>query len=371
MFLSILVIIVIAAGLLILLFSLKDKHKSGWLQFLSKGKEAGFSFREIEILHKLAANAKIEEPAAIFLSPKYLDLCIKAFVRTLHLSGATDEKGNQDFLSKLYDYRQKIEMEKPGLKAGISNSRQISDGQNLRVLVEGMGVFRSQIVKNTQQYLTISRPTNNKLFTSFSWQGQKLSIYFWREEDAGYVFDSDVIDEVFSKGISSLKVTHSNSLFRTQKRKSVRVKIHKAAFLYSVANEDDADRIEVNPGVKCFLEDLSDAGCAITVGGKAHVGMRIKAQFVLGNDPICMSGTVRSMEYNEGLNRSLMRVEADPLPIEIRNVIMGEVFGMLPENEEDLPFRMLREEVDAMNPSFSGDDHGILEEEPDNTESNY
>jgi c-di-GMP-binding flagellar brake protein YcgR len=266
----------------------------------------------------------------------------------MHLSGGSEEVGNQDFLSKLYDYRKKIEMEKPRIKKGISSSRQIGDGQVLRILVAGSGVFKSQIVKNTAQYLTISRPTSSKLPMNFSWIGLKISVYFWREDDAGYVFDSDVLDEVFSKGIASLKISHSDSLFRTQKRKSVRVKLHKSAFLYLITNEDDAGKMEVNPGLKCFLEDLSDSGCAVTIGGKAMVGLRVKAQFALNNVPIVMSGTVRSVEFNEDLNRSHLHIEADPLPIDMRNHILGEVFGMLPEEEEDLPFRLLDEEAEGM-----------------------
>jgi c-di-GMP-binding flagellar brake protein YcgR len=217
-------------------------------------------------------------------------------------------------------------------------------------LVSGSGVYKSRIIKNTNQYLTISRPSSNKIPGSFAWTGLKISVYFWREDDAGYVFDSEVLDEVYSKGIASLKISHAESLFRTQKRKSVRVKLHKSAFLYLVTSEEDANKLEINPGLKCFLEDLSDTGCAITIGGKAAANLRIKVQFALNNNPIVMSGTVRNVEFKEDTNRSLLHIEADPLPIEIRNRILGEVFGMLPEEEEDLPFRLLDEEASGLAP---------------------
>jgi c-di-GMP-binding flagellar brake protein YcgR len=344
-----LIIVIAVLGVVMLILSRSNKGKKvSWLQFYAKGKDAGFSFREIELLRRLAVRSNLEDPASLFWSQNQLDVCIRSMVRNMNLSGGDSDTGSHDFLSKLYDYRKKIEMEKPRNKNGISNSRQISDGQNLRVLVSGFGVFKSQIVKSVGQYLTISRPVSSKLPGTFSWLGQKISVYFWREDDAGYVFDTEVLDEVFSKGIASLKISHSESLFRTQKRKSVRVKLHKSAFLYPLANEEDASRIEVNPGLKCFLEDLSDTGCAVTIGGKAVSGLRIKIQFALNNVPIVMSGTVRNTEYKEDLNRSLLHIEADPLPIEIRNQILGEVFGMLPEEEEDLPFRVLDEEAERL-----------------------
>jgi hypothetical protein len=59
-----------------------------------------------------------------------------------------------------------------------------------------------------------------------------------------------------------------------------------------------------------------------------------------------MSGTVRSVEYKQDSNRSLLHIEAEELPLENRNRILGEVFGMLPENEDDepLPFRITEED---------------------------
>ncbi|MDR1566834.1 MAG: PilZ domain-containing protein [Treponema sp.] len=367
MFVPVLVIIIAASALGMIVLSMTNKGKSAsWLQFYAKGKDAGFSFKEIELLRRLAVKSNLEDPASLFWSQNQLDVCIRSLVRSLHMTGEDSETGSQDFLSKLYDYRKKIEMDKPRIKNGISNSRQISDGQNLRVLVSGSGVFKSQIVKNTNQYLAVSRPVSSKLPGTFSWQGLKISVYFWREDDAGYVFDSEVLDEVFSKGIASLKISHADSLFRTQKRKSIRVKLHKSAFLYLIANEEEAARIEVNPGLKCFLEDLSDTGCAVTIGGKAVSGLRVKVQFALNNIPIVMIGTVRSVEYKEDLNRSLLHIEADPLPIEIRNQILGEVFGMLPEEEEDLPFRLLNEEAEGLVSAETGvsdenDREGIVE----------
>ncbi|MCL2832935.1 MAG: PilZ domain-containing protein [Treponema sp.] len=361
----ILVIIIIAAGAVLLVFSNNGKGKSKfWLQFYAKGKDSGFSLKEIELLRRLAIKSSLEDPASLFWSQNQLDVCIRSLVRSMHLGSSDSDQGGQDFLSKLYDFRKKIEMNKPRIKNGISNSRQINEGQPLRILVSGLGVFKSQILRNNSQNITISRPVANKSGDALSWTGVKISVYFWREDDAGYVFDTAVNDEVFYKGMSSLKIAHTDSLFRTQKRKSIRVKLHKSAFLYLLAKEEEAGKIEINPGLKCFLEDLSDSGCAITIGGKAGQGLRIKVQFALNNIPVVMTGTVRSAEFREDQNRSLLHVEADPLPIEVRNQILGEVFGMLPEDEEDLPFRVLDEEAEKEGIEINGENTENTENTP-------
>ena len=346
----ILFLVVIVLGVIYLVVSRSKKEEGGdWMQFFSKGKEAGFSFKEIDMLRQLAIQCGLESPLSIFESQAQLDKCIQSLVRSAKMSGGGEDKGTRDFLSKLYDYRQKIEINKSHVHNKIAHSRQIGEGQALRVLVVGTGVFDSHVVKNVGQYLTISRPENSKKTSAMTWTGLKIAVYFWREDDAGYVFDSEVLDEVYSLGVPSLKISHGESLFRTQKRKSVRAKIDKAAFLYLVPSDEPPHKLEANPGVKCVMEDLSDTGCAVVVGGKAGEGLRVKVQFALGNVPVCVTGTVRSTSYREDTNRTVLRIEAETMPMKLKNQILGEVFGMLPDDDEDeLPFRVLDDEMETL-----------------------
>jgi c-di-GMP-binding flagellar brake protein YcgR len=341
----------------------KNEEGGNWVQFFSKGKEAGFSLREIKMLRDLTVQCGIEPPETIFESQLQLDKCIHSLVRSIKMSGS-DVQGNRDFLSKLYDYRQKIEINKSHAQNKITDSRQIDEGQALKILVVGMGVFQSRVVRNVGQYMTISRPENSKKTAAMTWTGLKIAVYFWREDDAGYVFDSEVIDEVYSLGFSSLKITHGESLFRTQKRKSVRVKTNKPAFLYLVPPEEPAHKLEARPGLKCFVEDLSDTGCAVTVGGHAAENIRVKVQFALDDIPVCITGTVRSTTYSEDTNRTMLRIEAEPMPMKIKNHILSEVFGMLPDDEEDeLPFRVMDDEMAAL-----ADGHASIDSVYDNSE---
>jgi len=343
------ILIIVIAALVFAFYWLSRKKKEGggnWVQFISMGKEAGFSFKEVEMLRQLSVQCNIEDSCLIFSSQEHLDQCIRAMVRNIKMSGESEDQGIQDFLSRLYDYRKKIESDTHSTGSGISNSRQMVNGQVLKILVPGSGgVYKSQIVRNSSQFMTISRPISQRSAAPMSWQGTKISVYFWREDDAGYVFDSEVIDEVISSGISSLKIAHSDSLFRTQKRRSTRIKMNKQAFLYLLKSTEPSYKLEVDPGLRCFLEDLSDTGCAVVVAGKTESGLRVKVQFALDNIPICISGVVRSTSYKADTNRSVLRIEADPMPLEIRNHILGQMFGKSPEDDDDLPFRVLEDEA--------------------------
>jgi c-di-GMP-binding flagellar brake protein YcgR len=337
MILYILIGIVPVLGLMVLLLHYPhgETKRTGVsrVQFYSKGKAAGFSPKEINTLKNIARQSVIGDYTTLFQSPEQMDACIRTLVRTIRASGDEDPV-KQEFLTKLYEYRKKIEVDTP--KPGITSSREIAEGQTLRVVINNAVVYQSRVLKNNYQYILIIRPVNPKITTSLSWVGQKLSIYFWKEEDAGYVFDCDVLDEVYIKGAVALQISHSDSLFRTQKRKSVRLRTHKTAYLYILNKNDVSNKQETVPGLKCYVEDLSDTGCSVTIGGKAVRDMRVKLQFELDKKAFSMSGTVRSVEYNEETNRSLLHIEADPLKPESKNSVFGELFGMLPEDDNFL-----------------------------------
>jgi c-di-GMP-binding flagellar brake protein YcgR len=360
MLLYIFFLIVVVLAVIFYFTQAKSKNSGSWIGFFKKGKDAGFTLRDVEQLRQLATQCNISDPTTIFTSQKQFELVVRTMVNTARQSGEINDISVQDFLSKLFDYCKKIEMESQESKVRITNSRQISEGQSLRVLVPGTGVYKSEVVKNFGSYLTISRPMNSKSSPTMQWQGLKVSVYFWREDDAGYVFDSEVMDEVFSKGISSLKIEHNESLFRTQKRKSLRVKFCKEAFLYLVKEIDNPHKLEKAAGLRCMLDDISDTGCAFRINGQATTGLRLKVQFSLDRIPICIPGTVRSVDYSQGSNISIVHMEADPLPIGTRNHILCEVFNLLPEDDdEELPFRVLDDEVDSPAPN----------EKPDNSEN--
>jgi c-di-GMP-binding flagellar brake protein YcgR len=340
-------IVITLLSILVILFITKGRSEGSVnrFQFYSRGREAGFSIKELELLRRFALKCNIQDPSSIFWSRRSLEACIRALVLGIRQYGESEERGTHDFLSKLFDFLGKMDMRTADVQSSISSSRQMGEEQPVRILVQGVGVFKSSVVKSDSQYLTLSRPVANKGVSSPQWDGIKISVYFWRDDDAGYVFDTDVIDEVYSKGISSLKVDHCDSLFRTQKRKTLRIKTNKPAFLYLANESDMPGRIEKSPGLKCFLENFSETGCAVRVGGQASSGMRLKIQFVVDNTLVCMIGTVRSVDFRPVENHSLLHIQTDPLPIEMRNHVLGEIFGMLPEEDEDeLPIRVMEKE---------------------------
>jgi c-di-GMP-binding flagellar brake protein YcgR len=313
-------------GILALILSRQHRDPAAatsWMQFRSQGRAAGFSFAELGRLKAIVEQSGQMNPLSLFQSAELLDYCIRFLAQTTQASG-DDKPAQQNFIARLYECRKKIEA--GGQKQGLASSREIEEGQNLRVVSDSV-IYRSQVIKNTDQYILATRPVNPELRSAPVWLGRKISVYFWKEEDAGYVFDCQVLGEAFVRGIAALRISHSNTLFRTQKRRSLRVKTHKLTYLYILNDTAPSATLETKPGLKCFVEDISDTGCAVTIGGKAGKGLRVKLQLELDKKPFSMSGTVRSADYNGETNRSLLHIEADPLSQEAKNAIFAEMFS--------------------------------------------
>jgi hypothetical protein len=124
----------------------------------------------------------------------------------------------------------------------------------------------------------------------------------------------------------------------------VRAKIRLSAYLYLPKDEAYPELVEGEPGMRCVIEDLSEDGCALTVGGKAIPGLKVKVQFAVGGDTVAMSGIVKSADYDEESNRSLLHIEALPLSISTRNKILSEVFGVNPDAELEAAFSIFDDE---------------------------
>ena len=138
-------------------------------------------------------------------------------------------------------------------------------------------------------------------------------------------------------GKSALFLKHSSNLVRTQKRKAVRVKCQIYGMLYIIKKDKiDINAIETQNGFRCLIEDISEAGALIRIGGKGVQNVKIKLQFNVHNKLILMVGIVRTVEFNEEQNQSLLHFECTHIDTTMRNEVLKFVYNMMPENEKEV-----------------------------------
>ncbi len=336
------VIVLLCALVLVLLVAvlavaMRGAKRYSWAEFYLKAKDSGMSLAEARQLREAAALAGLADPTNILWSPRDMDKAIAVLAAALKRDGRDRSREGVLLMDRAYNLRRGLEFEQPRFKYGIRSSRQIGAGQRLRVLVHGVGVFGSTVIDNNSRYLVVSYPIGGRLPKDWVWKGKKVSMYFWRREDAGYVFDSYVIDDLRIRNVPVLQVSHSEALLRTQKRKSVRARSKLPAYLYLLKRIEGAyEKPESVPGLRAMVQDLSEDGAAVAIGGKAKPGLQVKLQFGLEERSVVMSGTVRSVDFDAEANRSVLHVEAVKPSPRMRNAIRSFVYNIR-EDEQDGP----------------------------------
>lgn len=341
------------------------------IKFLTEGLDQKFSLSEISILWKLAKMCNLEEPLKLFYSVPSLSRCITKIIEDSQSNGTQDTPQVQDFLSKLYKYRTKIELESAS-KKGLDSTKELDKGQKLRIILSGKGIFESEILNNGRE-LIIKLPTQKGVlkYSGDEWVDKDISIYLWRKHDASYVFDSRVISTSVYNGQSALFITQSDKIFRAQKRRSVRCECHIPAALYIITEPIvNYSTVETLPGYKCILEDISEDGAMIRIGGKGVANTQIKLQFELEGSFILMFGIIKVVEYNAEINQSRLHFECTYIEPTMKNLILGFVYKVLPDTQKEILTALSETENDAehdVEKDENSDDKNNSETDYDNS----
>jgi c-di-GMP-binding flagellar brake protein YcgR len=353
---AVIVLVLIAVSLLLLRRrKSKGDSLSARLQFYSKGKDSGFTGAEVKVLHELARRTHAKQAGALFWSRVQLDACIRALVAELWGKAEWKFPETQIFLERIFDLRKKLEIERPQNKAGLQSTRDIESLQPLHVVISGAGVFGSKVLENTRACLHLQRPIGSALPANFVWEGKNVVVYFFRKEDAYYTFDSQILGERLSENDgNTLSLTHSEPLQRIQYRNSLRVDASRPAFLYPRGDMVNHEQPTVVSRIRCLLQNLSDTGCAVAVGGTAHEGLSVVIQFNLARQPISVSGIIRSVQYDQAKNISLLRIQYDLVPRDVKNLIMCVVLGALHEEPDIVTLQSSSDKEDADKAADAG-----------------
>ena len=335
-FVYILIGIIISISILLAVAGLYSVFKQR-IEFYITGLDQKFSFSDLNLLWSVSQLCDLDYPKALFWSMPSLTKCMSHITSQAAMNGTENDPKTQALITKLFDYRTKLQNQTDD-KRGIESTMYLDRDQKLRIILPGKGVFSSRILNNGKEII-ISVPRQKEMIplTAEEWVGKFVSVYLWRKGDARYVFDSTVTGHGLFVGESSISLRHSSNLIRTQKRKAVRAKCEIKANLYIIKSEKiDYNAVETQNGYKCLIEDISEAGALIRIGGKGVSNVQIKLQFNIQNMLIIMFGVVRTVEYNESTNQSLLHFECIHLDQTMKNEVLGFVYNMLPDREKEV-----------------------------------
>ena len=314
------------------------------INFFITGLDSGFSISEIMLLWNAAELCNLEQPTSLYFSMNSLTKCM---TQIANMTSADGTQKNQLLMSKLFNYRTKIQNEADD-KKGMTTTHSLDKGQTLRIILPGKGVFTSEIVGNGSQIvINVPRQKNLIPLAADEWVGKVISVYLWRKGDARYVFDTTVTQAGLFLGKSALFIKHSANLTRTQKRKAVRIKCQIYGMLYIIKKDTiDINAIETQNGYRCLIEDISECGALIRIGGKGAQNVKIKLQYNIQNKLILMVGVVRTVEFNEEQNQSLLHFECTHIETSMRNEVLKFVYNMMPQSEKEVMEALEQTETD-------------------------
>ncbi|MBP3366961.1 MAG: PilZ domain-containing protein [Treponema sp.] len=313
------------------------------IQFFSHGFDFSFRFSEIAALWKLAGACEIEEPLSLYYSELSVNKCIVKVIASAKADGTEKSVSVQRMLGSLYKIKTHI-MIALDKKNGLESTQSLAEGQRICMIYKGKGVFNSKVLSNGQNItvllpVQISKASGRaEALPAELWLGKTVSVYFWRKGDAGYTFDTEVAGSGFFRSDKALFLRQSSRLERTQKRQSVRYKceIYARLFLSWTPEEKHGEKPEADAGYKCLLEDISEDGAMIRIGGRGVPDTPIMLQFELNGSLVIMHGIVRAVEWNKNIGQSRLHFECMHIDRSMRNTVLTYIYNVMPPEQKEI-----------------------------------
>ncbi len=295
----------------------------GGVDFIAKGKEAGLSAKEIKMFKKAADVLEMDRPLTLLGSISNIDNAILRINEILQKTEYSDIE-IIDLLEDLHMYRKNIELDKLEKRGNISDSKNLSVSQQVKITVGNMEIPIIGVISEiTPNYLSIDLKNETGIRPGINWNGP-INIYFWRRDDAGYFFESTVIETPSSR---KWNISHSTNLIRSQKREDLRVDVELNCYVYKL---EDITKRNSKPmgfnGTFSQLKNLSEGGAAFLINGKIQPGIALKIEFRLEGKVVVLCGFVKDSSHNQSNNISYVRMKIIEPTFEMLSVIRPFLF---------------------------------------------
>ena len=331
---SILLILLFGLVLLVVVFTIVSK-KLGFslILFFLKGKEEGFTFREIIYILKIVRENQLDNPSIIFWSTKIFDRVLKASIKKV-LRGPFDNAYKHRHLQQAFQIRNKFELQQPKYRVGIKRTQEIFGHIKMKIHNNIAGTSFSVLIENNPKHLALSYPQTNISNDDFSWKNQKVKITFWRPDDAEYCFESKVLESFPHKDYPLIWINHSKNLTRLQYRKSIRADIalmaryRKIKGVYESHHQVNSTQLK-----RGRIIDICENGIGMFVTGNITSKNLLYLEFELGKSTIRVVGQIKGFKYFQEKNVTLLHIEFQNVTVPQQNRILAYVYNIF--NERD------------------------------------
>ncbi|HVP20088.1 MAG TPA: PilZ domain-containing protein [Spirochaetia bacterium] len=271
--------------------------------FRRTAKGFGLPPAHLAMLENLVRVTKVRQPTMVFRSAGLLDDVLKKGLYSLQSARGVTPEEREKRAAIIFQIKQIIERN-AGRGPALRSTTLLKPGQVLTVTPQGGTSFASRLVSNMKDFLMVAAPQPTAGADSRWMRGTRLSVYLWRDGDAGYSFQSKVLGYDRVKGISCVLIQHSRTLRREQRRRNRRREIMKACFYYPIRIDEVLEgrtvqrkaSVERSRRAVGTVIDLSAGGCAIQTLTPLEKGGLVLVEFDIDRQvPIRAYGKVVSV----------------------------------------------------------------------------
>ena len=276
--------------------------------FRRAAKRMGLTPAAADVLENLVRMCKLKQPLLVFTSASLLDDTLKKGLYSLDNARELSEDQKETRRSLIFQVKQTLE--RAGRSGGSLRSTTFLRPGQLLTITPGEGtVFSSKVISNMKDFLTVSAPAQPAGADTRWKRGTPLSVYLWRDNDAGYSFVSKVLGYDTLKGVPSILVQHSRTLRREQRRRARRRETQRQCFYYPIriVESGEGRRAQRKASVEQHLRglgivvDLSSGGCAIQTMNPLDRGKLVMVEFGLERKaPVRAFGKILGVHRDKG-----------------------------------------------------------------------
>ena len=209
---------------------------------------------------------KVDSPLELYNNPAKL----KEFILQNVAENMTkmNISPNKEIITSLYKVLNVAFIPYKG-KTILRNTYSLKPGQNI-VIEYKKKFFRSKILDCTDSYLLIQRTAlderPNQLFIN-----EDINIYFYIPDDAGYMFSTTIKRDIQNPKIEAFMVSHSEKVYRIQKRKFLRKECNVTAVMNILNYDENLKKFSrTNIIISCIILNLSIGGALIKIPDLAN-----------------------------------------------------------------------------------------------------
>jgi c-di-GMP-binding flagellar brake protein YcgR len=330
--LIIIIVWVLTVSVLIAIFvhnmQKKKQGKTFSKEFNHLALSVGLSKNDIKDIKDILVKSGISKPYLIFSDANLLEKVILENIASIEKLNLPPEDKEKRILA-LFEIKRKIFNHYHSMREGLRSTMEIEANQLLSMKVGSLGKFYTILILNDRKNLICSMPEIKEPF-SLEWKDKPVEIYFWRYNDAGYVFKSTIENVVNNKRLQSLLIAHTTDIKRIQRREYPRRKarFNCKFFKFSITTSEQGKPVallgKTHFGV---VIDLSPGGASIMSDEVPKKNSNIKLDFSIGEESYIAYGTVMNVVRKK--NMYIVHIQFHRMSDRVKNTIYRYVYNYI------------------------------------------